>query len=180
MIYFNTGQSRFNSSKSSTNVKIVRISKYHFFSIPSPPQKNKNLKLKTKISQQISDFKNSLNRLIKNSYFLSFFFTTIYFFPTIYRPNLGVYNASYQNKVSVYWLFAVEHARKPFMHSLAQHLALIAKYTSDPACSRDSVAYGNSFFSKLISLSIRTSLHLSACRQLKPHANFAPLYFSSL
>lgn len=141
MIYFNTGQSRFNSSKSSTNVKIVRISKYHFFSITPPPKKNKNLKLKTKISQQISDFKHSLNRLIKKSYFLSFFFTTIYFFPTIYRPNLGVYNASYQNKVSVYWLFAVEHARKPFMHSLAQHLALIAKYTSDPACSRDSVAW---------------------------------------
>lgn len=99
MIYFNTGQSRFNSSKSSTNVKIVRISKCHFFSITSPlPPKNKNLKLKTKISQQISDFKHSLNRLIKKSYFLSFFFTTIYFFPTIYHPNLGVYNASYQNK----------------------------------------------------------------------------------
>lgn len=82
MIYFNTGQSRFNSSKSSTNVKIVRISKYHFFSITSPPpKKNKNLKLKTKISQQISDFKHSLNRLIKNSYFLSFFSPRFIFSP---------------------------------------------------------------------------------------------------
>lgn len=52
-----------------------------FFQSHPPPPKNKNLKLKTKISQQISDFKHSLNRLIKKSYSLSFFSPRFIFSP---------------------------------------------------------------------------------------------------